>query len=103
MGAPDVDADLLGLGRVCAVPVCGVRDFLPFTCAGCGAVTCADHRNSHACSAPAVKSQQVVVCPVCAKAVKLPPGADATDDNVVAVAMDAHARSQVSELAGALL
>jgi hypothetical protein len=94
-GAPD--ADLLGVGRVCAVPTCGVRDFLPFTCAGCGAVTCVEHRTgpAHACAAPQPGSERVLVCPVCASAVRLPAGADPKDEAVAAAAFDEHVRSKV--------
>ena len=88
------DADLLGVGTVCAVGTCGVRDFLPFTCSACGVVTCGEHRSDHGCTVST--SARVLVCPVCAKAVKLPPGADPADETVAAAAFDAHARSQVS-------
>lgn len=97
-GAPD--ADLLGYGRLCAVPTCGVRDFLPFQCSACAKVTCGDHRAAHDCAGAAAKSTRVLVCPVCAKAIKLAPGQDPNDEAVAAAAFDAHARSQVNEWEG---
>ena len=41
------------VGQRCAVPACGQRDFLPFTCVGCGERFCLEHRtaDSHACTA----------------------------------------------------
>ncbi len=88
------DADLLGLGSLCAVPTCGVRDLLPFRCA-CGAVTCGAHRADHGCRLPAPGSDRVAVCPICAKAIRLPPGAAASDEAAVARAFDEHQRSKV--------
>jgi hypothetical protein len=99
--SPDVDlsrADLLSLGTVCASPGCGTRDFLPFRCSFCAGVFCLEHRRDHggACG-PA--SARVLVCPVCARAVKLPPSKGSErelTEEAAAAAFDAHARSKVS-------
>ncbi len=72
------DADLLSLGSHCQHPECSLLDFLPFTCDACGHVYCLDHRSyqSHNCSKAAGKDSTTLVCPLCAKAVKLIPGQD---------------------------
>lgn len=96
MPSADVDlskADLLSLGTVCASPGCGTRDFLPFRCSFCHRVYCLEHR-SHAGCGP--ESTRVLVCPVCAKAVKLPSGkSEEMTEEAAAAAFDTHARSKV--------
>ena len=97
--ATDVDlsrADLLSLGTVCASPDCGTRDFLPFRCSFCRKVYCLEHK-SHAGCGP--ESTRVLVCPVCAKAVKLPSSKNNEEitEEAAAAAFDLHARSMVGE------
>lgn len=72
------EADLLSLGSHCQHPDCSLLDFLPFTCDACGDVYCLDHRSykAHSCSKAAGKESTALVCPLCAKAVKLVPGQD---------------------------
>ena len=80
------DADMLSLGTHCEHPDCSLLDFLPFTCDACGHVYCLDHRSykAHSCSKAAGKESTTLVCPMCAKAVKLVPGQDPN------VAFEAH-------------
>lgn len=65
-------ADLMAIGAHCAHPGCHQLDFLPFKCGGCGKTYCLDHR---VCGCTAA-SNQVVVCPLCARAVIISPGED---------------------------
>lgn len=71
-------ADLMGIGDHCHHPDCGQRDFLPFGCQGCQGIFCGDHRSAeaHRCSAPPSGGAQVIVCPLCASAVRIVPGQD---------------------------
>lgn len=73
------DADLMAIGQHCAHPDCQQLDFLPFTCDCCGKVFCLEHRTyaAHACPSAGSREMQVLVCPLCARAVKLQPGDDA--------------------------
>ena len=66
-------ADLLALGSHCSVPECQQIDFLPFTCDCCGEVFCLQHRTyqSHSCPKANSRDTSTIVCPICAKAVKL--------------------------------
>ena len=66
-------ADLLALGSHCSVPDCKQIDFLPFSCDCCGQVFCLEHRTcqSHACQKAGLRDTSTIVCPICAKAVKL--------------------------------
>ncbi len=66
-------ADMLALGTHCSVPECQQIDFLPFTCDCCGEVFCLQHRTyqSHSCSKAGSRETSTIVCPICAKAVKL--------------------------------
>jgi predicted nucleic acid binding AN1-type Zn finger protein len=66
-------ADLLGIGEHCAEPSCRLVDFLPFTCDCCHRTYCLEHRTyaSHACKAAGQKQSTTIVCPLCAKAIKL--------------------------------
>lgn len=75
-------ADLLSLGQNCSCPDCKQIDFLPFKCDCCGRVFCLEHRTyqAHACSAAGSRETSTIVCPICAKAVKL---SAADDPNVV--------------------
>ena len=72
------EADLLSLGSHCEHPDCSLLDFLPFNCDACGHVYCLDHRTyeAHSCSKAAGKESTTLVCPLCAKAVRLIPGED---------------------------
>lgn len=72
------DADLMGVGSHCTHPECNQLDFLPFKCSGCSQVFCGEHRScsSHNCSSPNVEDSSVIICPLCAKAIRLPPNED---------------------------
>jgi predicted nucleic acid binding AN1-type Zn finger protein len=72
------DADLMGLGEHCSAPGCGQVDFLPFTCDCCSSTFCLEHRSysAHSCEAAAGKATEVIVCPLCAKGVRLQAGQD---------------------------
>ncbi|KAL2651920.1 hypothetical protein R1flu_020048 [Riccia fluitans] len=77
------------LGKHCAVPECSLVDFLPFTCDGCEQVFCLEHRSygSHKCTKGNKEDVTVLVCPMCAKAVRLIPNEDPN------VTWDRHVRS----------
>ncbi|KAL4425694.1 hypothetical protein ABPG75_009710 [Micractinium tetrahymenae] len=77
-------ADLMSIGAHCAHPGCHQLDFLPFKCGGCGKTYCLDHR---VCGCTAA-SNQVVVCPLCARAVVISPGED------VELVFDRHTRTE---------
>ena len=81
--------DLMSIGDHCSHPECGQRDFLPFQCDCCKAVFCLEHRAyaSHACAVAQGKDTQVIICPICAKAIKL------QADQNVHEAFDAHGRT----------
>lgn len=67
--------ELLDKGEHCAC--CGQIDFLPFSCAGCKQHFCLEHRTAKAHSCPEAGSGdqgEVIVCPLCARGVKLRPG-----------------------------
>lgn len=71
--------DLMSIGAHCACSGCHQLDFLPFQCSGCGKTYCLDHRQpeAHACSsATANDVTDALVCPLCAKAIKIEPGED---------------------------
>ncbi|KAL3142485.1 hypothetical protein ABBQ38_002812 [Trebouxia sp. C0009 RCD-2024] len=70
---PQGSADLLALGSHCSVPACQQIDFLPFKCDCCGQVFCLQHRTyeSHSCQKAGSRDTNTIVCPICAKAVKL--------------------------------
>lgn len=82
------EADLMGLGQHCSVPDCQQIDFLPFTCDCCTNVFCLDHRTytAHKCPKAGNKQTEVIVCPMCAKAIKLTVGQDPN------LAFEAHTR-----------
>jgi hypothetical protein len=81
-------ADLMSIGQHCSAPGCGQLDFLPFTCDACAATFCLEHRayGAHTCPAAAGRDADVIVCPICAKGVRL----GGRDANAV---FDEHARS----------
>ena len=68
----------MGIGQHCAFPECHQLDFLPFKCSGCEHTFCLEHRGAaaHRCAHPHADNA-VVVCPTCAKAIKLASGEDA--------------------------
>ncbi|PSC75576.1 zinc finger AN1 and C2H2 domain-containing stress-associated 16 [Micractinium conductrix] len=66
-------ADLMSVGQHCAHTDCRQLDFLPFKCSRCSQVYCLDHR---ACPCAGGDSKQVVVCPLCARAVIISQGED---------------------------
>lgn len=80
------DADLMGIGEHCSVASCMQIDFLPFKCDACSRTYCLDHRTytSHSCTSAQGKSSEVIVCPMCAKGIRLQPGQDPH------IAFDAH-------------
>ncbi|CAI5500536.1 unnamed protein product [Closterium sp. Naga37s-1] len=61
------------LGKHCSVTSCQQIDFLPFTCDKCRMVFCLSHRMpaSHECPRATVGDAVVLLCPLCAKAVRL--------------------------------
>ncbi|KAI7844293.1 hypothetical protein COHA_002091 [Chlorella ohadii] len=78
-------ADLMSVGRHCAVPDCQQIDFLPFKCGSCGKVYCLEHRM---CPCRSASQDTVLVCPLCARSVIVPPGQDPD------VAFDRHTRGE---------
>ncbi|KAL3819805.1 hypothetical protein ACJIZ3_005710 [Penstemon smallii] len=66
------------LGKHCSVDDCRLIDFLPFTCDCCHKVYCLDHRsyNRHQCPKANKNDVTVVICPLCAKGVRLIPEED---------------------------
>lgn len=85
-----MDADLMGLGAHCARPDCMQIDFLPFTCDACSQTFCLDHRTytAHSCAHAEGRQTEVIVCPVCARAIKLTAGSDPN------IAFDRHQREE---------
>ena len=83
-------ADLMSIGSHCSQPGCGQIDFLPFTCDCCSRVFCLEHRSyrSHACEKAGDRDLQVIVCPLCAKSVKLQGRQDVHE------AFDKHSRTE---------
>lgn len=71
-------ADLMSIGRHCAVAHCGQVDFLPFQCDCCQQTFCLEHRtySAHSCSKAGNKETQIIVCPLCASGIRLKPGED---------------------------
>ncbi|GAX80579.1 hypothetical protein CEUSTIGMA_g8016.t1 [Chlamydomonas eustigma] len=82
------DSDLMALGDHCTVTHCGQVDFLPFRCDCCLKTFCLEHRSysAHACKESGSRQTEVIVCPICARGVKLVPG---QDPNLV---FDVHTR-----------
>lgn len=74
-------SDLMSIGEHCAVAGCGQRDFLPFKCDCCAQTFCLEHRTytSHSCPVAGGRSTEAIVCPLCARAVKIGPGQDANE------------------------
>ncbi|XP_042480155.1 zinc finger AN1 and C2H2 domain-containing stress-associated protein 16 [Macadamia integrifolia] len=66
------------LGKHCSVGDCNQIDFLPFTCDSCNQVFCLEHRSyvKHHCPKANKKDVTVVICPLCAKGVRLNPDED---------------------------
>lgn len=79
--------DLMSVGEHCAS--CGYIDFMPFVCDCCNRSFCPDHRaySAHSCPNAADNDVKILVCPICAQAVKLTLGVDAQD------AYELHART----------
>ncbi|BAT96368.1 hypothetical protein LR48_Vigan02g035900 [Vigna angularis] len=75
MGTPEFP----DLGKHCSVSDCKQIDFLPFTCDRCHQVYCLEHRGyiKHQCPKADKQDVTVVVCPLCAKGVRLVPDQDA--------------------------
>ncbi|XP_004513765.1 zinc finger AN1 and C2H2 domain-containing stress-associated protein 11-like [Cicer arietinum] len=74
MGTPEFP----DLGKHCAVSDCKLIDFLPFTCDRCNQVYCLEHRSfiKHQCTKADKQDVTVVICPLCAKGVRLIPDQD---------------------------
>ncbi|CAN6935112.1 unnamed protein product [Brassica oleracea] len=74
MGTPEFP----DLGKHCSVDYCKQIDFLPFTCDRCIQVFCLDHRSymKHSCPKGNRGDVTVVICPLCAKGVRLNPDED---------------------------
>uniref|UniRef100_A0A1J3HI11 Zinc finger AN1 and C2H2 domain-containing stress-associated protein 11 n=1 Tax=Noccaea caerulescens TaxID=107243 RepID=A0A1J3HI11_NOCCA len=74
MGTPEFP----DLGKHCSVDICKQIDFLPFTCDRCLQVFCLDHRSymKHSCPKGDREDVTVVICPLCAKGVRLNPNED---------------------------
>ncbi|XP_054787082.1 zinc finger AN1 and C2H2 domain-containing stress-associated protein 13 [Prosopis cineraria] len=74
MGTPEFP----DLGKHCAVDDCKLIDFLPFTCDRCNQVYCLEHRGyiKHQCQKADGLDVTVVICPLCAKGVRLIPDQD---------------------------
>lgn len=74
----DPGPDLLSIGKHCSVPACRQLDFLPFQCQHCQHVYCLEHRQpaQHSCSATSAADTTTVLCPMCAKAIRLRQGED---------------------------
>ncbi|GKV25741.1 hypothetical protein SLE2022_062660 [Rubroshorea leprosula] len=74
MGTPEFP----DLGKHCSVDDCKQIDFLPFTCDRCHQVYCLEHRSyiKHHCPKADKKDVTVVICPLCAKGVRLNPDED---------------------------
>ncbi|CAH9079377.1 unnamed protein product [Cuscuta epithymum] len=66
------------LGEHCSVSDCRQIDFLPFTCDCCHKVFCLEHRSyaRHHCPKGNKHDVTVVICPLCAKGVRLIPDED---------------------------
>ncbi|OMO71452.1 Zinc finger, AN1-type [Corchorus olitorius] len=66
------------LGKHCSVEDCKQIDFLPFTCDRCQLVYCLEHRSyiKHHCPKADKNDVTVVICPLCAKGVRLNPDED---------------------------
>lgn len=82
-------ADLLSLGKHCALEECGQVDFLPFKCSACAETFCLEHRTckAHRCPKGSSSDDSVIVCPLCAKGFQMRPG-EAAD-----AAFERHTRS----------
>lgn len=69
---------VLSIGEHCSVSHCGQVDFLPFKCDCCNRIFCLEHRSyaAHACPNSGSKETTVIVCPICAKSVRMTSGQD---------------------------
>eukprot|EP00271_Cylindrocystis_brebissonii_P001238 TRINITY_DN11566_c0_g1_i1.p1 TRINITY_DN11566_c0_g1~~TRINITY_DN11566_c0_g1_i1.p1 ORF type:complete len:369 (+),score=51.24 TRINITY_DN11566_c0_g1_i1:523-1629(+) len=67
------------LGRHCSVDVCQLIDFLPFKCDKCSQVFCLDHRSytTHSCPKARSTDATAIICPICAKTIRLVGAEDA--------------------------
>lgn len=74
MGTPEFP----NLGKHCSIGECKQIDFLPFTCDRCRQVFCLEHRSygQHSCPHANRQDVTVVICPLCAKGVRLIPDED---------------------------
>ncbi|KAF7804082.1 zinc finger AN1 and C2H2 domain-containing stress-associated protein 16 [Senna tora] len=74
MGTPEFP----DLGKHCSLDNCHQLDFLPFTCDRCQKIYCLEHRSyiKHNCPKADIQGVTVVICPLCAKGVRLIPDQD---------------------------
>eukprot|EP00873_Tetraselmis_striata_P002160 jgi/Tetstr1/422424/TSEL_013262.t1 len=72
-------ADLLSIGTRCAHPECRQLDFLPFECDCCSRTFCLEHRTyrSHSCPSARAAGDETIVCPLCARAIRVAADEDA--------------------------
>lgn len=70
--------DLDGVGARCALSTCRMLDYLPFRCASCSQLFCAEHQTpaAHTCAAAPASARFVPTCPMCNEPVPVPPGRD---------------------------
>ena len=89
--APDREARLEKSFVVFHIQIlyCRQRDFLPFNCDCCRKTFCLEHRtySAHACSKAHGKSSTTIICPLCARCIKL---THSDDPNAV---FDVHTRT----------
>ncbi|XP_068653056.1 zinc finger AN1 and C2H2 domain-containing stress-associated protein 16-like [Aristolochia californica] len=74
MGTPEFP----DLGKHCSVDDCKQIDFLPFSCDRCKQVFCLEHRShiKHQCPSADPNDVTVLICPLCAKGVRVVPNED---------------------------
>ncbi|KAJ6846821.1 zinc finger AN1 and C2H2 domain-containing stress-associated protein 16-like [Iris pallida] len=74
MGTPEFP----DLGKHCSADGCKLIDFLPFDCDKCRKVFCVEHRSytTHQCPNATQQDVMVLICPLCAKGVRLVPNQD---------------------------
>mmetsp|Transcript_69701 Transcript_69701/g.185709 ORF Transcript_69701/g.185709 Transcript_69701/m.185709 type:complete len:314 (-) Transcript_69701:91-1032(-) len=66
------------VGGRCALPGCGIQDFLPFPCDKCGNVYCVNHcaYRKHECPVAGSEDRRAIVCPLCKAGLPLESGSD---------------------------
>ena len=63
----------MSIGTHCSLSECHQIDFLPFCCDACDRVFCLEHRtySAHSCPKAGSKDASIIICPLCAKGIKL--------------------------------